>query len=277
MKKWRANIHEVIFEADTPLGKAFDISLLVSIVLSIVVVMLESVGPVDEKYDVELKYLEWFFTIIFTIEYFLRIISIKHPTKYIFSFYGLIDLLSVLPTYLGLFVAGGSSFMTLRTLRLLRIFRIFKLGRFLGAGSTILTALKSSKEKIFVFLFGVVNLVIILGTIMYLIEGAENGFTSIPRSIYWAIVTLTTVGYGDIAPQTALGQVIASVIMITGYSIIAVPTGIVTAELSKGDSHNSGNITNISCISCGRESHDLDAIFCKYCGEPLRAEDQDQE
>lgn len=269
MKKWRVTIHDIIFEADTRLGKTFDILLLVSIVLSIIVVMLESVESVNSRFSTELIELEWMFTIVFTIEYFLRIISIKHPTKYIFSFYGIIDLLSILPTYLSLFLPGGASFMVFRILRLLRIFRIFKLGRFIGAGSTILQAMQASKEKIFVFLFGVVNLVVILGTIMYLIEGADNGFTSIPRSIYWAIVTLTTVGYGDIAPQTAIGQIVASFIMITGYAIIAVPTGIVTAELTRA---RDSEITSISCISCGSEGHDYNATYCKHCGEKLKEE-----
>ena len=266
MKKWREDLHTIIFEADTPLGKAFDIALLIIIVLSVIVVMLESVESIDVKYATELRVLEWFFTIIFSIEYILRIISVRKPTGYIFSFYGIIDLLSILPTYLSFFLTGASSFIIFRSLRLLRIFRIFKLGRFIGAGKTILIALRASREKIFVFLFGVLNLVVILGTVMYLVESDEHGFTSIPTSIYWAIVTLTTVGYGDIAPQTPFGQVIASMVMIIGYAIIAVPTGIVTAELTKV---GKTTVTNTACISCGREGHEVDAKHCKFCGEKL--------
>jgi voltage-gated potassium channel len=265
-KHWRARIHEIIFEADTPLGKIFDIILLVAILLSVLAVMLESVGQIDQNYGKILYTIEWVFTILFTVEYIARLLVIKKPWKYGLSFFGLVDLLSIIPTYLSLFFVGAHSLLVIRSIRLLRVFRIFKLARFLGEASQLMAALKSSRIKIIVFMGTVVTAVIILGTLMYLIEGGENGFTSIPKSIYWAIVTLTTVGYGDIAPHTVLGQMVASIVMIMGYGIIAVPTGIVTSELIKPreTTHNT-----ISCQSCGQEGHDDDAEHCKFCGEKL--------
>jgi len=268
LAKWQQKLHEIIYEADTPAGKFFDVALLWAILLSILGVMLESVDPIRLKYGKALEYVEWGFTIFFTVEYILRIISIGKPFRYIFSFYGIVDFLSIIPTYMGLFVSGVQSLRVLRTIRLLRVFRIFKLGRYLGAGKTLVDALKASRPKIIVFLFGVMTVVIIMGTVMYLIEDYEGTkFTSIPRSIYWAIVTLTTVGYGDISPETVLGQTLASIIMILGYSIIAVPTGIVSAEIANAEQAEA--ISTQSCPQCSAEGHDKDAIHCKYCGGQL--------
>jgi len=258
-------LHTIIFEADTRAGKLFDVVLLWAILISIIVVMLESVNSIQLRYSSEIKIIEWSFTILFTLEYIARIISVKKPLKYIFSFYGIIDLLSILPTYFGLFITGTHSLSVIRSIRLLRIFRILKLARYVKAAQTLNQALIASKNKIIVFLFAVLSLVIVLGTIMYLIETPESGFTSIPRSIYWTIVTLTTVGYGDIAPQTILGQTLASVIMIIGYAIIAVPTGIVGAEFI----NESSKISTQACPNCSKEGHDSDAKHCKYCGEEL--------
>ncbi len=269
LRPWQRKLHEIIFEADTFTGKLFDIILLIAIVLSVLVVMLESVQELNDKYSFWFTVIEWGLTILFSIEYIVRIISIKKPFSYIFSFYGVVDLLSIIPTYLGLFVtANASSLTVIRSLRLLRVFRILKLGKYLKEARTLSKALIASKNKIVVFLGAVLTTVIILGTVMYLVETPEDGFTSIPRSIYWAIVTLTTVGYGDIYPVTALGQFIASIVMILGYAIIAVPTGIVTNELMKADDDNE-NISNIACENCSLEGHDKDAKFCKFCGESL--------
>lgn len=269
LRPWQKKLNEVIFGTETPAGKWFDIILLIVIVLSIIAVMLESVPSIREKYYDQLHIFEWVVTIIFTVEYFLRLLCVRRPIKYIFSFYGLIDLISTLPTYIGLFVSGTSSLRVLRSVRLLRVFRILKLGSFVQDSQKLTRALKQSRNKIIVFLFVVVMMVIILGTIMYLIEGAypESGFTSIPRSIYWAIVTLTTVGYGDIAPVTAIGQFVASVIMILGYAIIAVPTGIVTNDLMQAN--NQTQLNNKACTSCGKDGHASDAKHCKFCGEKL--------
>ena len=227
---WRNKLHEIIYEADTPAGKLFDLILMVVIIASIILVMLESVKSIDSKYHDLLNVLEWVITILFSLEYLARIVTVNKPIKYITSFYGIIDLLSTIPKYLSLIFAGTHALVALRALRLLRVFRILKLARYLGASNNLLQALKASRAKISVFLFAVVIAAIILGTIMYLVEGEENGFTNIPKSVYWCIVTLTTVGFGDIAPSTPLGQFIASLVMILGYGIIAVPTGIVSAE-----------------------------------------------
>lgn len=265
--KLKATIHEIIFESETARGKLFDIVLMIVIIASVLVVILESVSSIQQDYGAILHAIEWGFTIIFTIEYLLRIFSLTRPVKYIFSFFGIIDLLSFLPTYLTFFLGGINYFMVIRTLRILRIFRILKLAQYVTSGNIIMKALHNSRYKITIFLFGIVNLVIILGSLMYLIEGEANGFTSIPRSIYWAVVTLTTVGYGDIAPRTPLGQVVATFIMILGYGIIAVPTGIVTAELSRPSSRQ--EINQEACPQCGRDGHDYDARNCKYCGAHL--------
>ncbi len=261
----KQRLYVIIFEADTPAGKAFDVALLWAILISIAAVMLESVPSMEERYGTVFRITEWILTVAFTIEYVVRIIASEKPRKYIFSFYGIIDFLAILPTYLSLVFVGTQYLLVIRALRLLRVFRILKLGRFVGEGEQLGRALRSSRHKIVVFLGAVLSIVVIMGTVMYLIEGGENGFTSIPRSVYWAIVTLTTVGYGDIAPQTVLGQAIASVIMIMGYAIIAVPTGIVTVELGKAQ----GKTKEIICESCGKGGHAPDAIFCKHCGERL--------
>jgi len=261
----KQKLYRIIFDTDTKKGKLFDISLLIIILLSIFFVMLESVSSISEKYGSMLKIAEWIITIIFSAEYLLRILIVKKPSKYIFSFYGIIDLLSFLPSYIGLVIIGGHSLMIIRALRLLRVFRILKISRYTKESKKLMVSLRASRAKISVFLFAVMMIVIIIGTLMYLIEGEENGFTSIPRSIYWAIVTLTTVGYGDIAPQTTLGQFVASIVMILGYAIIAVPTGIVSAELTK----IKHNISIHNCPNCLQESHDSDATYCKYCGANL--------
>lgn len=265
LSPFQVKLHEVIFEADTRAGKWFDIILLIAILLSVATVMLESVNSIANVYGTELRIIEWTFTIFFTIEYFARIFSLGKPLKYVFSFYGIIDLISLIPTYLGLFVAGTHTLTVIRSIRLLRVFRILKLVQFIGEANVLMKALKASRAKITVFLFAVLSLTFILGTVMYLIESPESGFTSIPRSIYWAIVTLTTVGYGDITPETVLGQTLASLIMIIGYAIIAVPTGIVGAELSKADTSSNTQ----SCPQCSLEGHDDDAKFCKYCSAEL--------
>ncbi len=267
ISKLKKQLFEIIFEADTKEGKAFDIVLLIAIVFSIVLVMLSSVKEVEVKHHTFLITSEWILTIFFTIEYFLRLIISPKPKKYATSFFGIIDLLSIIPTYIAIFITGGHAFMVLRSLRLLRMFRIFKLSRYIQGASVISRALKSSLPKISVFLFGVVMIVIIVGSFMYIIEGEENGFTSIPRSIYWAIVTLTTVGYGDISPQTDLGQFISSLVMIIGYSIIAVPTGIITSEVHTANKKK--KYSTQVCPNCMFEDHDSDAIFCKKCGQKL--------
>mgnify|MGYP002405541167 CR=1 FL=1 len=266
MPQWQQKIHEVIFEADTVAGKVFDVGLLWAIILSVVAVMLESVSAIKEEYGHFLRALEWFFTILFTVEYILRIICVGKPIRYIFSFYGIIDLMSIIPTYLSILILGAQSLLIIRVLRLLRVFRILKLARYFGEAQVLKRALLLSLPKITVFVVTVFCIVITMGTIMYLIEGEENGFTSIPRSIYWAIVTLTTVGYGDITPQTVLGQALASCIMIMGYGLIAVPTGIVTVAMTLVKKED---INTQSCQQCSKEGHESDAIHCKYCGAKL--------
>ncbi len=275
-KDWRHKLHEIIYEADTPMGKWFDLILIFIILLSVVLVMLESVTEFDEKYHGALLTMEWIVTIFFTVEYIARIISIRKPSSYIFSFYGIIDFLSTIPLYLSYLVAGSQVLLAFRAFRLLRIFRILKLVKYIGEASQLRTAMKASRTKIAVFIYVVIILSIIMGTLMYLIESPESGFTSIPRSIYWTIVTLTTVGYGDIAPQTTLGQFMATVIMILGYGIIAVPTGIVTVEFAKHGSKDKAedqnhlvHINTQSCSSCGVEGHRDDASHCFKCGELL--------
>lgn len=264
---WKHKIHEIIYEADTKEGKLFDVILLVAIIASVLLVMLESIESFDVKYHTFLNVSEWIITILFSIEYVLRVISINKPWKYIFSFYGIIDLLSTIPKYLSLFIFGSHHLAALRALRLLRIFRILKLARYIGASNRLLLALRASKAKISVFLFFVIIICVILGTVMYMIEGSENGFTSIPTSVYWAIVTLTTVGFGDITPHTPVGQLIASVIMILGYGIIAIPTGIVTSEMTKANSNVDTNTQ--TCPTCLKEKHKDNAGFCYNCGGKL--------
>lgn len=264
---WKSKLHEIIYEADTKEGKLFDIILIITIVISIILVMLESVSSIDQKYHNFLNISEWIITILFTLEYIARIVCIKKPSSYIFSFYGIIDLLATIPKYLSLIFIGTHALIALRALRLLRVFRILKLARYMGASINLITALKASRIKIMVFLFAILVLTIILGTVMYLIEGPENGFTSIPYSMYWSIVTLTTVGYGDISPNTPFGQFIASIVMILGYGIIAVPTGIVTSEMTKANSSNQSNTQH--CPNCAADVHLNDATFCHKCGKKL--------
>ena len=264
----KKRLHEIIYEADTPAGKTFDIGLLLVIVLSIVLVMLESIPGMNERYYWEFYTAEWIITAIFTIEYILRIIVIKRPSRYIFSFYGIVDLLSTLPTYLAILGGGHNLLFAVRALRLLRIFRILKITRYIGESNRLLLALRNSRAKILVFLYAVVILCVIMGTIMYLVEGPENGYTSIPTGIYWCIVTLTTVGFGDIHPVTPLGQFIASLIMVTGYGIIAVPTGIVTSEFSRS-SHRGVHVNTQVCPHCNESQHLDKAEYCHNCGNLL--------
>ncbi|HVF80922.1 MAG TPA: ion transporter [Flavisolibacter sp.] len=264
---WQARLHEVIYESNTTAGKLFDISLLFFILSSIIVVMLDSIQSLHQQYGKLFYNLEWAFTILFTIEYILRLICIKKPWQYVVSALGVIDLLAIIPSYLSIFYMGAQSLLVFRALRLLRIFRIFKLTHFISEMQFLSLALRGSVKKIAIFMLVVLMLVIILGSVMYLVEGGENGFHSIPDSIYWAIVTITTVGYGDISPATPLGKFIASFIMFIGYGIIAVPTGIVTTEMAlavrnKKQQHE-------TCAACGLEGHDSDAIYCKQCGEKL--------
>ncbi len=264
---WRSKLHEVIFEADTPGGKAFDVALLLCILSSIVAVLLESVAAIRVDFGLALRIIEWGFTLLFTVEYILRLISVGRPMRYALSFFGMVDLLAILPTYLSIFFAGSQSLIVIRALRLLRVFRVLKLAHFVGEAKMLRSALHASSRKIIVFLGTVLTLVLVIGALMYLVEGEEYGFTSIPQSIYWAIVTMTTVGYGDIAPHTLLGKFFASIVMITGYGIIAVPTGIVTVELAGA---KGGMISTQACLLCSADGHDIDAKFCKYCGGKLQ-------
>jgi len=245
---WRGTIYEIIFGWETPPGRAFDVGLIVAICISVIAVMLESMQEIRAEYGTVLYQVEWFFTLVFTFEYALRLISVKHPVRYAFSFFGIVDLLAVAPTYLSAFVPGAQFLLVIRLLRILRVFRVLKLGRYVDGANVILSALRSSVHKIAVFIATVLILATIIGSLMYVIEGAPNGFTSIPRSVYWAIVTLTTVGYGDISPQTNTGQILASMVMLMGYAIIAVPTGIVTVELSRVHPDVSH-----TCPHCGAE------------------------
>lgn len=266
---WRLKLHEVIYGTDTPAGKLFDIILLVVILYSIIIVMLESVPGINAGYLNFLNISEWVVTILFSIEYLLRIICINKPRKYIFSFYGIIDLLSTIPKYLSYFVLGSQYITAFRALRLLRVFRILKLVRFVGESNNLMRALRASRTKILVFVFFVLVISILLGTIMYLIEGPEHGFNSIPHSVYWTIVTLTTVGYGDISPQTGLGQVIATLIMIIGYGIIAVPTGIVSAEYASSKKEDKLLDNGRACPNCGAEVYRSDSVYCRKCAYKL--------
>jgi voltage-gated potassium channel len=265
---WRERVRVIIFEADTPAGKAFDVGLLVAILASVVAVMLDSVAPIRAANGRALDVVEWVFTILFSLEYALRLVCVPVPWHYARSFFGVVDLLAVLPTYLSLLLPGAEHLLVIRALRLLRIFRVFKLGRFLGEANILSKAVAASRHKVTVFLGTIAILVTILGTAMYLIEGAENGFTSIPISVYWAVVTMTTVGYGDIAPQTVVGKALATIVMILGYSIIAVPTGIVTAEIVEA-AVATRKVSARCCAQCMAEGHDPDARFCKACGAPL--------
>jgi voltage-gated potassium channel len=268
-KNWRVKLHEVIYGTHTPAGRLFDIILLVVIVYSIIIVMLESIPTFNASYHTFLNISEWLVTILFSIEYLLRIICIKKPVKYIFSFFGVIDLLSTIPKYLSYFVVGSQYITAFRALRLLRVFRILKLVRFVGESNNLLRALSASRTKIFVFVFFVLIISVLLGTIMYLVEGPQHGFNSIPHSVYWTIVTLTTVGYGDISPETGLGQIIATLIMIIGYGIIAVPTGIVSAEYTSKKKDAADYDEGRACQNCGADIHRKDSVYCRKCGQNL--------
>ena len=262
----RRRLHEIIFEADTPAGRAFDVALLILIVVSVIAVMLETVAVVRDQYGTWLRTLEWLVTAIFTIEYLLRLYSVGNPARYARSFFGVVDLLAIVPTYLSVLIPGAQSLLVIRALRLLRTFRVLKLVHFVGEARQLQAALRGSVRKIIVFLGAVVTIVIIVGALMYLIEGEAHGFTSIQVAVYWAIVTMTTVGYGDIAPQTAIGKMLASAIMILGYAIIAVPTGIVSVELA-GTTRRT--VSTRACPDCGAGGHEDDALFCRYCGARL--------
>ena len=262
----RARVHEVIFEADTKAGRLFDLALIWSILISVAAVMLDSVAAVQARYGDVLAAIEWFFTILFTIEYLLRLWCIGKPLRYATSFFGVVDVLAILPTYLSLFLPGSRYLLVIRILRVLRIFRVLKLVQYLDEAQVMIRALRAAGRKIAVFFATVMSLVVIFGSVMYIIEGEAHGFTSIPRSIYWAIVTMTTVGYGDISPQTAVGQTIAAVIMLIGFTIIAVPTGIVASEMSRAQGRQ---VSTRSCGQCAAEGHDADALHCKRCGAAL--------
>jgi voltage-gated potassium channel len=266
----RAKLHRIIFGVDTKAGRLFDVILIIFILSSVLVVMLDSVTSIHINYVKYIKIAEWFFTLVFTFEYFLRLYVVRSPIKYATSFFGIVDLISIIPTYLSLLFAGSHYLAVIRTLRLLRVFRILKLVQYLNQADVLMRALKASRPKIIIFLFTVTNVVIIIGSVMYVIEGESNGFTSIPKSIYWAIVTLTTVGYGDISPQTPVGQMLASIVMILGYGIIAVPTGIVTMEMNRA--HQASKQAFFACPSCGHDISDIDANFCKNCGYDLNRE-----
>lgn len=267
LSPWREKLNEIIFGAETREGKTFDLVLIVCIIISVGAVMLDSVKSISEQYGAWLHAIEWSFTVVFTVEYVLRLLCVRRPWLYAKSFFGVVDLISIIPTYLTLIIPGTHYILVVRILRVLRLFRILKMAEYIGEANILITALANSRHKIIVFLYTVITLVVIFGSLLYLIEGEAHGFTSIPRSIYWAIVTLTTVGYGDIAPATPLGQFMAAAIMIMGYGIIAVPTGIYSAELVKAYTQTS--MTNVACPNCGGGGHDYDAAFCKHCGSSL--------
>jgi len=262
----RARLHEIIFEADTRAGKLFDILLIWSILLSVAAVMLNSVAAIRARLGPQLTAAEWFFTALFTVEYVLRLWCIGRPRRYATSFFGIVDLLAILPTYLSLLLPASRYLLVIRILRVLRIFRVLKLVQYVDEAQVLLRALRAGGRKIAVFFLTVVSLVVVFGSVMYVVEGAENGFTSIPRSIYWAIVTMTTVGYGDISPRTAVGQAIAAIVMLIGFTIIAVPTGIVASEMTRAQERT---VTNRACPECAAMGHDADAVHCKACGARL--------
>jgi voltage-gated potassium channel len=265
---WRTRTYDIIFLADTPAGKTFDVLLIAAIVVSVVIVMLESVAAVSASYRVPFRTAEWVFTFLFTIEYILRLLTVRQASKYALSFFGIVDLMAILPSYLSLLVPGGQALIVIRILRVLRVFRVLKLAQYVGEARTLGAALRASRYKITVFLFTVLTIVVVVGSMMFLIEGPESGFTSIPKGVYWAIVTLTTVGYGDISPHTPIGQCLASLVMIMGYGIIAVPTGIVTAELAH-QAHRTGS--SLRCSSCGSLDHGAEARYCGRCGSTLES------
>lgn len=264
----RNRLYEIIFESDTPAGKLFDVVLIVAIVASVVAVLLETVPSIRIQYPHLLYAIEWAFTLLFTVEYAFRWYCARDARRYATSFYGVVDLLAILPTYVSLLFPGAQYFLVVRLLRTLRVFRVLKLAEYLEEANTLAKALRASRRKISVFLLAVVSLIVILGSLMYLVEGPKNGFTSIPTSMYWAVVTLTTVGYGDISPQTTFGRFLSALVMIIGYAIIAVPTGIVTAELTRSQSADERRLRR--CPGCHALGHEKDADYCKFCGETLQ-------
>lgn len=274
-ESFKRKLHEIIFEADTRAGKLFDVVLFIAIMASIIVVAIETVPGLGERYRQFFLYVEYFFTFIFTLEYIARLYSSNNPKRYAFSFYGVVDLVSILPTYLVIFVSGVHSLMFIRLLRLLRVFRVFKLAGFLNEGAFIMESLRASKQKIAVFMYFIMIIVSIFGALMYFVEGTVNeSFDSIPRSIYWAIVTLTTVGYGDISPMTSIGQFLSSIIMILGYAVIAVPTGIVSSAMV--NKVKKDNLSTQVCSNCYLEGHDKDAHYCKRCGHSLDSGNEEE-
>ncbi len=265
-KTLREQLHTIIFYTDTPAGKAFDVALLVCILASVLVVMLDSITALRDAHGQILNHLEWGFTIAFTLEYLVRIYCSPRPRAYLFSFYGIVDLLSIVPSYLSLFIVNANYLLIVRLLRVLRLFRVLRLSRYVSQGNLLLYAIRQSRYKITVFMFSVAVLVTLFGSLMYLIEGPQNGYTSIPKSIYWAVVTLTTVGYGDLAPRTDLGQAVAALVMLLGYGILAVPTGIFTAELASAMRTDQ---IDAPCPSCDRKRHESGAVYCASCGHAL--------
>jgi voltage-gated potassium channel len=263
---FRERLHDLLFQHDDPAERAVDLGLIIAILVSVLVVMLDSVASIEARYGRVLRIAEWALTILFTIEYALRVWVSRSRREYVFGFYGIVDLLAVLPSYLAIVFPAGRFLIALRVLRVLRIFRVLKLAQYVQEASILSAAMRASRQKITVFIATVMTVVVIVGSIMYLIEGPESGFTSIPQSIYWAIVTMTTVGYGDVAPASPLGKFVASVLMIMGYGIIAVPTGIVTLELNRAARQGE---TQRPCRGCGVTRHDADAVYCRYCGSPL--------
>jgi len=260
----RSRIRKIIFDADTPAGKAYDVVLILTITCSVCAVMLDSIASINRSYGAMLYMIEWVFTALFTVDYLIRLWCVESTGSYARSFFGIVDLLGVIPTYLSLMFPGAHYLVAIRYLRILRIFRVFKLVAYLEEAQLLLQALRNSFRKIVVFLFTVLTIVVVLGSLMYVVEGAANGFTNIPRSIYWAVVTLTTVGYGDISPQTPLGQAVAALIMILGYSIIVIPTGIVTVDMVRSPAGS-----GVICKGCSKAGHDTDALYCKYCGSSI--------
>lgn len=262
----KERLHQIIFGTDTPAGKLFDVVLLYTILFSVIALMLDSMASVKSKFGSELYLIEWFFTLVFTVEYVLRLYSSPRPGAYARSFYGVVDLLSILPSYVGLLVPEATYLLVVRLLRVLRVFRVLKLARYMDEANTLVRSLVQARRKILVFFMVVLVLATVFGSVMYVVEGPANGFSSIPKSIYWTVVTITTVGYGDIVPQTVIGQMVATLAMLTGYSIIAVPTGIVTAELAREMARERAEN---ACASCNRAGHDNDATYCKFCGDTL--------
>lgn len=268
---WRRRLHAIIFEADDRAGKLFDAVLIAAILASVIVIILDSVQSIREEYHGLFITLEWFFTILFTIEYALRIITVRKPIRYILSFYGIVDLLSILPSYVGLFIPGAQNLMVIRMLRLLRVFRVFKLVRFLGEADALRHAFISSRHKIAVFMTTVMIIITIMAAAMHVIESSADNddFSSLPQSMYWAIVTMTTVGYGDATPITPMGKFLSAVMMLIGYSMIIVPAGILSAEIATEAQRHAQRSTTQHCPSCSRDGHEFDAVYCKFCGEKL--------